>query len=99
MKVSDFMYIPSPKDLSDVSLPDELTKLTEQIAENVHENWAKRRVRDGWTYGEERNDIQKKTPCLVPYSQLSEEEKEYDRKTAMETIKLIIALGYKIEMP
>lgn len=91
------MYIPSPKDLSNISLPDELARLTELIAENVHENWAKGRVDNGWTYGEERNDKNKTTPCLVPYNQLSEEEKEYDRKTAIETIKLIVALGYKIE--
>lgn len=91
------MYIPSPKDLSNISLPDELVCLTELIAENVHENWAKGRVDNGWTYGEERNDKNKTTPCLVPYDQLSEEEKEYDRKTAIETIKLIVALGYKIE--
>lgn len=37
------------------------------------------------------------TPCLVPYSELSDDEKEYDRKTALETLKVITAFGYKIE--
>ncbi len=91
------MYIPTPKDLETISLPSELVCLTEQIAENVHENWAKARMQEGWTYGKERNDLKKTTPCLVPYDKLSEIEKEYDRKTAIETIKLIVALGYKIE--
>ncbi len=91
------MYKPNPMDLSGISLPENLLELTEKIAENVHENWAKGRVQEGWTYSQERNDAEKTTPCLVPYSQLSEEEKEYDRITAMETIKLIVALGYKIE--
>lgn len=91
------MYIPKPIDTSSVQLSDDLVALTEQIAENVHENWAQGRIADGWTYGEKRDDMNKKTPCLVPYSELSEVEKEYDRNTAFETIKLIVALGYKIE--
>ena len=33
---------------------------------------------------------------LVPYDELPESEKEYDRNTAIETLKLIIKLGYKI---
>ena len=53
-------------------------------------------MKDGWTYGKERNDVNKKHPCLVPYDELSEEEKEYDRSTSIETIKLILKLGFKI---
>lgn len=91
------MYNPKPIDTSNVNLPESLVELTEQIAENVHENWAAGRVAEGWTYGEVRDDKNKTTPCLVPYSQLSESEKEYDRNTAIQTLKLIVALGYKIE--
>lgn len=91
------MYKPSPVDTSNVILSDDLLMLTEKISENVHEVWAKGRIADGWTYGEIRDDNKKITPCLVPYDQLSESEKAFDRNTAMETIKLISALGYKIE--
>ena len=91
------MYIPKPIDTSGVILPENLISLTEQIAEQVHDVWAKGRIADGWTYGEKRDDELKQTPCLVPYSELSETEKEYDRKTALETLKLIVKLGYKIE--
>ncbi|MBO5231509.1 MAG: Ryanodine receptor Ryr [Clostridia bacterium] len=91
------MYKPNPIDTSGVELPKELFELTEKIAENVHEIWAKGRIAEGWSYGETRNDSEKTTPCLVPYSELSETEKEYDRNTAFETLKLIVALGYKIE--
>ena len=90
------MYTPNPVDTSHIVLPDSLLELTEQIAENVHENWAAGRIKDGWTYSEERNDEKKTTPCLVPYDQLTEEEKAYDRNTALETLKLIVALGYNI---
>ena len=74
------MYKPNPLDTSDIQLDRDLLALTELIAENVHDVWAEGRIRDGWKYGKERNDAQKETPCLVPYSELSDEEKEYDRK-------------------
>ncbi len=91
------MYKPTPLDTANVVLPDDLLDLTEKIAENVHDIWAVGRIKEGWTYGEKRNDTKKETPCLVPYSELPESEKEYDRNTALETIKLIIKLGYDIK--
>jgi ryanodine receptor 2 len=91
------MYIPKPIDTTSVELSEELLELTEKIAENVHEIWAQERIKEGWTYGEKRDDIKKVTPCLVPYSELSEAEKNYDRNTALETLKLIVLAGFKIE--
>ena len=91
------MYKPNPVNTEHITLPEQLLELTEQIAENVHENWALGRIKEGWVYGEERNDALKTTPCMVPYDQLPETEKEYDRKTALETLKLIIALGYTVQ--
>lgn len=90
-------YIPNPIDTSGVKLSDELNKLVEQLARNVHDNWALGRIKDGWTYGSQRDDANKKHPCLVDYDELPENEKEYDRNTAVETIKLILKLGWKIE--
>ena len=89
-------YIPSPINLDEVELPNDILSLVELIAKNVHEVWADARVKEGWIYGDYKDSIKKTTPCLVPYEELSEEEKEYDRKTALETIKLIIKLGYNI---
>ena len=91
------MYQPNPIDTKEVQLSPALLALTERLAENVHENWALGRISEGWTYGAERNDLAKTSPCLIPYDQLTDSEKEYDRKTAMETLKLIVALGYRIE--
>lgn len=90
------MYKPKPLDTSGIQLSPELLELTEKIAENVHDVWATERIEQGWKYGEERNDALKTTPCLVAYSDLPDSEKEYDRNTALETLKLIIKLGYKI---
>ena len=90
-------YSPAPLNLDDVALPEELDQLTEAIAENTHEVWSKGRMEEGWTYGAERNDETKKHPDLLPYSSLTEGEKEFDRATAMNAIKLIVKLGYRIE--
>ena len=83
-------------DTSDVRLPEELMPLIEQMARNVHEVWAQSRMDQGWTYGEERNDALKHHPCLIPYEELPEVEKAYDRDTAVGTLKLISKLGFKI---
>ena len=87
---------PNPVDTKSVDLPKGLEPLVEEMSKNVHEVWAQTRISQGWTYGEERNDTEKKHPCLVPYEELPEEEKEYDRNTSVETIKLILKLEFKI---
>src|ERR1700719_2942875 len=89
-------YQPRPIDTSAVTLPPDIVELTEKLAENAHEVWAVTRIGQGWTYGPQRDDAHKKHPCLVPYTDLPETEKEYDRKTALETLRLILALGYTI---
>ena len=94
--MSKNIYLPNPIDTKEVVLPKELEALAENIAKNVHEVWSAGRMKDGWTYGEERNDAKRQHPCLVPYEELTEEEKEYDRNTSVETIKLILKLGFKI---
>ena len=89
-------YIPQPIDTTDVKLPEDLESLVEQMSKNVHEVWAETRISQGWTFGEKRNDDLKTHPCLVPYEELPEEEKEYDRNTSIGTLKLIMKLGFKI---
>lgn len=89
-------YVPNPVDTTDVKLTTELESLVEEMAKNVHEVWAQTRISQGWSFGEERNDVAKKHPCLVPYEELSEEEKTYDRNTSVQTLKLILKLGFKI---
>lgn len=90
-------YTPKPADLSDVNLPADLEPLIEQMAKNVHDVWAESRIHDGWRYGPERNDERKEHPCLVEYDELPDSEREYDRNTAIGTLKLILKLGFKIE--
>lgn len=89
-------YIPQPIDVSMISLEADLEELTEMIAENAHDIWAIQRMEKGWTYGKERDDKMKKNPDMVPYDQLSEPEKDYDRKMAIGTLKLVKRLGYRI---
>ena len=89
-------YVPQPIDTSDIQLPEELEALVEEMAKNVHEVWAETRIKQGWTYGPERDDKLKKHPCLIPYEELPEEEKEYDRGTSVGTLKLILKLGFQI---
>lgn len=89
-------YTPAPLDTRNIELPKELDELIEEMARNVHDVWAQGRIAEGWTYGEQRDDKQKTHPCLVPYKELPEAEREYDRQTAVQTLKLILKLGFKI---
>ena len=75
---------------------DTTSYLVEEMAKNVHEVWSKTRIEQGWTYGEKRDDVLKQHPCLIPYEELPEEEKVYDRNSSVETLKLIMKLGFKI---
>jgi ryanodine receptor 2 len=92
-------YVPKPLDTTSVQLPASLEGLLERLAENTHDVWAATRIDQGWTYGPARDDANKKHPCLVPYRKLLESEKEYDRRTAAETLKAILKLGYQITPP
>ena len=89
-------YDPAPVDTAHVILTPEIHALTELLAHNTHDIWARQRIAEGWRYGHRRNDLTKEHPSLVPYEALSESEKQYDRNTALETLRLIIALGYQV---
>lgn len=89
-------YIPNPINTTDVVLDDEILELAEMLAKNTHEIWAIGRKQEGWKYGTIRDDNLKTTPCLVEYEDLPENEKEYDRNTAIVTLKLIQKLGFRI---
>ena len=89
-------YTPQPIDTSGIVLPDSLVDLTERLAENAHDLWARRRLAEGWTCGPKRDDAAKKHPDLVSYSELPDSEKQYDRDAAMQTLKAILVLGYRV---
>jgi RyR domain len=92
-------YEPKPVDTTSVTLTPEVLALTEMLARNTHDIWARQRMSEDWRYGPQRDDVRKEHPLLVPYEELSETEKQYDRNTALETLKLILALGYRISPP
>ena len=89
-------FIPQPIDISEIELDNSLMDLVEVMAKNVHNVWAESRLKDGWRYGPSRNDELKMHPCLIAYEELSESERDYDRNTAISTLKLIHKLGFKI---
>jgi class 3 adenylate cyclase/tetratricopeptide (TPR) repeat protein len=92
-------YKPKPIDTSLTKLPKDVDELTEILARNTHDLWAQTRIAEGWNFGLQRNDARKEHPGLVPYEDLLESEKSYDRKTAIEAIKALLARGYRLEAP
>jgi ryanodine receptor 2 len=90
------MYTPNPIDTTNIKLSIEIIALSELLAKNTQDVWAVGRIKEGWVYGEPRDDIKKQPPCFVPYEELPESEKDYDRATSIETLKVILSLGYVI---
>jgi RyR domain len=90
------IYTPETINTSHISLGPTLEELVERLAQNNQDHWAQKRIEEGWRFGPTRNDNQKEHPDLVPYDELPEAEKEYDRKTVVEALKAIIALGYEV---
>jgi hypothetical protein len=90
-------YAPQPIDTSKIRLSNDLSELLESLARNNHDHWAQNRFDEGWRHGPMRDDSLKEHPDLVPYDELPESEKNYDRKSVIETLKAIISLGYEIK--
>lgn len=50
----------------------------EQTGEESHENWLAFKRRDGWVYGEVKDEEKKTHPCMVGYFELPEEQRIKD---------------------
>jgi len=92
-------YEPRPIETSHIALTPRILELTERLAENAHDLWAVKRLAEGWTLGPEKRGDIRQTPLLVPYAELSQTEKQYDRDLALETLKALLALGYSLVPP
>jgi hypothetical protein len=90
-------YAPAPIDTTDVTLPPDILELAELLAKNTHDVYVQGRLAEGWTYGETRDDQKKTNPTLIPYEDLPGSEQEYDRRTSIETLKVILKLGYTLK--
>jgi ryanodine receptor 2 len=89
-------YRPTPLDTSAVILDDELVELIEVLAENTHDTWAQARLSAGWRHGPCRDDEERLHPCLLPYADLEEEEKDIDRTIVVATVRALVVLGYEL---
>lgn len=89
-------YVPKPLDTSDTVIPKRLEPCLDALARNTHEVWAQGRIAQGWRYGEPYSLERREHPDLVPYEQLTEEEKLFDINTSREVIKALLKMGYDI---
>jgi RyR domain len=92
-------YEPKPIPVEHIVLDGEILELVEVLAENAHDIWATERLRDNWTYGPERDDAKREHPCLVPYAQLADRDRDYDRSMVLGSIRAMLALGFTISRP
>lgn len=79
------------------ALPAALASLCEILAEKVHSRWIRGRVQEGWKWGPVRDDVRKEHPCLVPYEDLPDSEREFDRQTVTATLEALQSFGYRFQ--
>nr|XP_049707621.1 ryanodine receptor isoform X34 [Helicoverpa armigera] len=94
----DTAFVPTPVDTLQITLPSYVEQIRDKLAENIHEMWAMNKIEAGWMYGDQREDLHKIHPCLVPFERLPPAEKRYDIQLAVQTLKTILALGYYISL-
>ncbi len=82
--------------VSKISIDPTITEILETLACNVHNQWMKGRLEAGWKLGSKRDDEKKEHPSLIPYEELPETEKEYDRQTVLTTINGLLENGFEI---
>jgi class 3 adenylate cyclase len=92
-------YEPTPPDAAHKTFGSEISMLHEELARNIHDTWVRLRMAEGWRHGPTRDDSRKEHPDLIPFEELPESEREYDRQTALATLKSLLALGYTIQPP
>ena len=68
----------------------------EDLAEYEHEEWNNEKEATGWTYGKKKNMKKKITPYLVPWDDLTENIKEFDRDPIRNIPSLMKSLGLKV---
>ena len=66
------------------------------MAELEHERWVSERLTAGWVYSKERDASKKISPYLVPWNELPDEIKEYDRQTIRALPDLLASVKFEI---
>jgi len=68
----------------------------EELASQEHDRWCRERKSDGWTYGPARDDTKKVHDAIVPWADLPEMYKHYDRAFCRTWPTLFSKGGYEI---
>jgi len=85
-----------PADSGEAALIEFNEPEIEKMAQMEHARWAVERIRGGWVWGPERDTAHKINPLLVPWSALSEEVKERNRKIVRRIPGLLAQVGLEI---
>lgn len=75
---------------------EEDNKIIEKMAEMEHGRWNIDLIRQGWIYGKEKDEVKKTQPCLIPWKDLSDKVKQYDRNAVRAWPAIFAKAGIEI---
>ncbi|KAJ6664647.1 hypothetical protein lerEdw1_006220 [Lerista edwardsae] len=94
---SDGNFNPQPVDTSNITIPEKLDYFINKYAEHSHDKWCMEKFANGWIYGETFSESSKVQPLMKQYKLLSEKEKEIYRWPIKESLKTMLAWGWRVE--
>jgi RyR domain len=68
----------------------------ERLARMEHDRWWKERTAAGWVLGPQKDVDRRTSPDLVPWEDLSESVRDYDRETVRAIPEFLARVGYSI---
>jgi hypothetical protein len=86
-----------PDDNTSLEVIEYIKEKIESLAKAEHEGWMDHKIRNGWVWGEKRDDNQKKHNSLIPYDKLDEVNKDKHRNNVLGYIKILESFGYYVD--
>ncbi|KYO28312.1 ryanodine receptor 3 isoform C [Alligator mississippiensis] len=90
-------FDPKPINTVNLALPEKLEYIVSKYAEHSHDKWAFDKTNSGWKYGVSLDENMKTHPLIRPFKTLTEKEKEIYRWPARESLKTMLAMGWRLE--
>lgn len=90
-------YEPRPYPVESIIVKGAPERAVDAICSELHDAWAHEKQAAGWVWSPFRSNRRFQHDCLIPWTFMTEKQKENERVSVLTMIRTIMAMGYKIE--